>query len=494
MSRTALEAGNAETRHRRRNMLVNTCGSALGLLGVILSVEPSQGYLLPQQRPVYVPPRPVYVAPRVNTAPRVTTVNPPNPNIHRPTGTPNSHVYQQSYARHTNPYQSSTENRAETNIGRRPAGVSQSLSSNHKGFAGATQQIRPPSSESWSNDSSHVSLSYKNANQPGVLTPSSSYLDAETMKILLGERGHMPPNSSSALVDGKIPIHNHGPTTANAAEGARSSSKQPRVSSTDKSSPAVSTPPGASEQAKTKSKAVRADECDDDSTCEQANDGATQDGSGAASIPSGDSLPNNQNNALSVSNQNDSDSPGPSVAPQQTEPQTLQPQPPSGGVLSQSNPNNNITQQSQVQSVGVLSQGNLSATPERNPYSFDDLMQSNVQVNIGSSSGIGPKVFNVFGTPQYGFSVSNPGGGPYVGADVVYGANGSAVVSPSVGIAAPFGLAAVGAGGTWTSDQVGLSASVRAGGFEVSSSYSANPSSVYQRLEQSIITWMSRGY
>lgn len=132
-----------------------------------------------------------------------------------------------------------------------------------------------------------------------------------------------------------------------------------------------------------------------------------------------------------------------------------------------------------------------ASTVEPNPYSLDDAFGGGIQVNVGSSVGIGPKEYDIFGDAHPGFSVSNPGGGFSVGADVEFTKSGT-TITPSVGGAAPFGLASMSVGGRASDYQVSGSASVRGGAFEVSGGMSVNLQRLYQRVEQSIYRWTAQ--
>src|SRR5262249_14889541 len=89
---------------------------------------------------------------------------------------------------------------------------------------------------------------------------------------------------------------------------------------------------------------------------------------------------------------------------------------------------------------------------EDDPYSLDDAFSGGVSVNIGSSSGIGPKVYDVFGTPKIGFSTSCCGAGPGFGTDTVFG---GPYLAPSIGVSAPYQLASIGVGGAYYNGQLG---------------------------------------
>ncbi len=132
-----------------------------------------------------------------------------------------------------------------------------------------------------------------------------------------------------------------------------------------------------------------------------------------------------------------------------------------------------------------------SPASEPDPYSLDDAFGGGIQVNVGSSVGIGPKMYDIFGDPHPGFSVSNFGGGPTVGADIEF-TNGGTTITPNAGAAAPFGLGSLTAGGRVSDSQMSGSASVRGGAFEVSGSVSVNPQRLYQRVEESIYRWVTQ--
>jgi RHS repeat-associated protein len=125
---------------------------------------------------------------------------------------------------------------------------------------------------------------------------------------------------------------------------------------------------------------------------------------------------------------------------------------------------------------------------ERDPYSLDDAFSGRFQVNVGEVFGEGPKIYDVFGTPQLGVSGTCCGVGPGVGFDYVNG-----VFSPNVGLSAPFQLGSIGYGGSFSNGQVGMSGSVRVFSVEASQSASVNVPRLYQRVEQSIYRWMGVG-
>ena len=151
---------------------------------------------------------------------------------------------------------------------------------------------------------------------------------------------------------------------------------------------------------------------------------------------------------------------------------------------------------SDTTAAGAPASGDAHGSTESNPYSMDDLFDSKLQVNLigDASSVISPKVFDIFGSPRKGFTISTPtpGGGPFVGADVVLGSDGTPTVYPNVGVATPSGLAAGSYGGTLTSSEINGSASVRVGEVELSYGVSASPPRIYQGIEQDIERWMTQ--
>ena len=129
----------------------------------------------------------------------------------------------------------------------------------------------------------------------------------------------------------------------------------------------------------------------------------------------------------------------------------------------------------------------LHPVREENPYSLDDAFSSKPQVNIGSSVGIGPKAYDVFGDTQYGFSTSCCGVGPGVGTDSIVGHD---MFSPNYGVSCPFQLCSVGISGSYNNYEIGVGGSVRILSVEGAYSNSVNLPRLYQRIESSIYQWM----
>lgn len=106
---------------------------------------------------------------------------------------------------------------------------------------------------------------------------------------------------------------------------------------------------------------------------------------------------------------------------------------------------------------------------------------------MGSSVGVGPKVYDILGEPKYGFSTSCCGVGPGVGTDVIFGTGRSEnLYSVNFGASAPGQLASVSAGYSAKGYTYGASAAVRVLPAEVSVSWSVNVQRLYQWAESSI--------
>jgi RHS repeat-associated protein len=125
----------------------------------------------------------------------------------------------------------------------------------------------------------------------------------------------------------------------------------------------------------------------------------------------------------------------------------------------------------------------INNEPEQDPYSLDDAFSSNGQINLGSSVGIGPKIYDVFGDPQYGFSTSCCGVGPGVGTDTIFG---QTLVSPNISLSCPYQLCSAGVGVSYKDYNFAVSGSVRMGSVEGAYNSSVNVGRLYERVESSI--------
>jgi hypothetical protein len=125
---------------------------------------------------------------------------------------------------------------------------------------------------------------------------------------------------------------------------------------------------------------------------------------------------------------------------------------------------------------------------EIDPYAMpNDVIEGGVQVNLGSSVGLGPKAYNITGDTKLGFSTSCCGGGFGGGTDTIFGTGYSQdLMTPSFGVSAPGQLASISVGPSWHAYSYGASVSVRVLPVEVSASYSINAQRLYQWVESSI--------
>ncbi|MGO6748148.1 RHS repeat-associated core domain-containing protein [Rhizobium ruizarguesonis] len=132
-----------------------------------------------------------------------------------------------------------------------------------------------------------------------------------------------------------------------------------------------------------------------------------------------------------------------------------------------------------------------TAQSEPDPYSLDDAFSGGLTVNVGSSVGVGAKVYDVFGEAKLGVSTSCCGGGPGVGSDTVFGGD---LFTPNVGVSAPLQLGSISYGGTINSTSINTSVAIRVGPIEVSNAFNVNMVRLYQRVEQSIYRLYSVPY
>jgi hypothetical protein len=121
--------------------------------------------------------------------------------------------------------------------------------------------------------------------------------------------------------------------------------------------------------------------------------------------------------------------------------------------------------------------------PEPDPYSLDDAFEGGISINVGSSVGVGPKLYDVFGDPKPGFSTSCCGGGPGFGSDTIFG---GPPLTPNVGLSLPGQLGSISYGGTVHNYNLMTSTAVRLGPIEASPYLNVNLPRLYQRIEQSI--------
>jgi hypothetical protein len=128
----------------------------------------------------------------------------------------------------------------------------------------------------------------------------------------------------------------------------------------------------------------------------------------------------------------------------------------------------------------------LHSQPPVDPYSLDDAFSNSTQVNIGGSTGNGPKVYDVFGNPKLGFSTSCCGGGPGFGSDTVFG---EVPFSPNLGVSCPWQLCSVSVGAAYVNGQATVTGSVRVLQFEGAYNASVNVPRLYQRVESAIYQW-----
>jgi hypothetical protein len=129
------------------------------------------------------------------------------------------------------------------------------------------------------------------------------------------------------------------------------------------------------------------------------------------------------------------------------------------------------------------SQTPVERQPANDPYSLDDAFSGKFQVNLASSVGFGPKVYDVFGDTQYGFSTSCCGGGPGVGSDTVFG---QTPFFPNISLSCPAQLCSIGVGVSYRDYQLTVSGAVRVLSVEGAYNSSVNFQRLYQRVNSSI--------